>query len=203
MVERHGRGAQRREEPFGMIILASTSPRRKSILKKMKVPFRCVVPDYHEHDPKGLSVRALVKRHALGKALSVAPRVSSGIVLGCDTLVYHKRKVIGKPKTVKDAFRILGSLQGTKHEVYTGVALLWVKKSKIRRRRVFCEKTLVRLTKMSRADMAASFRRINPLDKAGGYAIQSKNSGIFQILKGSYLNAVGLPAERLMKVFSC
>ncbi|MGH7198666.1 MAG: Maf family protein, partial [Candidatus Omnitrophota bacterium] len=90
-----------------------------------------------------------------------------------------------------------------RHEVYTGVAILWVKRSKLLKRIEFCEKTVVRLKKMGRAEMAASFRRINPLDKAGGYAIQSKNSGVFQILKGSYLNAVGLPAERLMKIFSC
>ena len=186
-----------------MIILASTSPRRKRILKAMKVKFRSVSPDYHEHDPAGFPVRQLVKRHALGKALSVARKISDGTVLGCDTVVYFKRKIIGKPKNLKDAFRILGTLQGTRHEVYTGVAVLWIKRSKLLKKIVFCEKTVVRLRKMGRAEMAASFRRIDPLDKAGGYAIQSKNSGIFQILKGSYLNAVGLPAERLMKIFSC
>lgn len=180
-----------------MIILASTSPRRKRILKAMKVKFRCISPDYHEHDPAGVPVRQLVKRHALGKALSVARKVSSGIIIGCDTLVYCKKKVIGKPKNLKDAFRILGTLQGTRHEVYTGVAILWVKKSKTHKRMVFCEKTVVRLKKMGRQEMAASFRKFNPLDKAGAYAIQSKNSGVFQVIRGSYLNAVGLPAERL------
>ncbi|MGH7197867.1 MAG: Maf family protein, partial [Candidatus Omnitrophota bacterium] len=100
-----------------MIILASTSPRRKRILKAMKIPFRCVSPDYEEHDPPGLPVRQLVKRHALGKALSVAGRISNGTVIGCDTVVYFKKKVIGKPKDLKDAFRILGTLQGTRHEV--------------------------------------------------------------------------------------
>ena len=183
-----------------MIYLASTSPRRRKILKEMKVAFRALSPDYEEKGFSHSSPSRTVKDHALCKARSVAGKISEGIVIGCDTIVYFKKKIIGKPKNLKDAFRILGMLQGRRHSVYTGVAALCVKRSKIIKKIVFFEKTDVYLKKMGRKEIAGYFHKINPLDKAGAYAIQSRKHGIVAKVKGSFLNAVGLPAEHLSRL---
>src|SRR3989344_9158221 len=108
-----------------MIYLASTSPRRKAILKSSGIPFRAVKPDYKEGKSAGnLSPSTVVKKHALAKAMSVAKKIRRGIVIGADTVVYFRGKIIGKPKDLKEASRILGALAGRWHLVYTGVALL-------------------------------------------------------------------------------
>lgn len=197
VVERRRGGPKRRKEPFIVIYLASTSPRRKRILKASGIAFKIVAPDYEENGPAHFSPSRTVKEHALGKARSVVGKISDGIVIGCDTIVYFRKKIIGKPKNLKDAFRILGALQGRRHSVYTGVAVLRVAASQIRKKTVFYEKTDVYLKKMSRGGIARYFRRMNPLDKAGAYAIQSRKQGIVAKVKGSFLNAVGLPAECL------
>lgn len=138
-----------------------------------------------------------VKEHALGKARSAAKKISKGIVVGCDTIVYFRKKIIGKPRSLKDAFRILGALQGRRHSVYTGIAVLRVAASRIVREAVFYEKTAVTLKKMSRGDIAGYFRKVHPLDKAGAYAIQSRRCPIVEKVQGSLFNAAGLPIERL------
>src|SRR3989338_3012614 len=108
-----------------MIYLASTSPRRKAILKSSGIPFRAVKPDYKEKKPaRNLSPSFVVQKHALAKAISVAKKVRQGIVIGADTVVYFRGKIIGKPKDLKEAAGTLGALEGRWHVVYTGVALL-------------------------------------------------------------------------------
>ena len=181
------------------LYLASTSPRRRVILKKAGFKFRCLNPPYHEKAIPHLSPSALVKLHALEKAKSVAHRVKKGLMIGADTIVYFKGEVIGKPKDKKDAFQILNRLQGRQHTVYTGVALLWVREKKIIRRKVFHETTKVWIKAMNRKEIARYFRKINPLDKAGAYAIQSSAFNIADHAEGFLSNAAGLPAERLEK----
>lgn len=180
------------------IILASSSPRRKKLLREHKVAFRVAAPSYHEKDIPGLSPSALVKRHALGKALSAARKVREGIVVSADTLVFYGGMMIGKPKNLRDAQRILMMLQGRTHVVYTGVTVLKVRAGRIERKAVFSERTKIQLRPMSRLKILSYFRRVNPLDKAGAYAIQSKSGTIVAGVSGSFSNAVGLPMERLL-----
>lgn len=181
-----------------MIILASSSPRRKKLLKEHRIAFRVAAPSYHEKDIPGLSPSALVKRHALGKGLSAARKVRDGIVVSADTLVFYGGKMIGKPRNLRDAQRILMMLQGRAHVVYTGVTVLKVRSGRIARKIVFSDKTKIRLRSMSRSEVLSYFRRVNPLDKAGAYAIQSKTGTIVARVSGSFSNAVGLPMERLL-----
>ncbi len=181
-----------------MIYLASTSPRRKTILKSSGIQFCAVKPDYKEEKPAGnLSPSTVVKKHALAKAVSVAKKVREGIVIGADTVVYFRGKIIGKPKDLKEAAGILGELAGRWHLVYTGVALLKISAGVMRKRIVFYEKTRVHLKPMDRKSLRGYFKKIRPLDKAGAYAIQSKRAGIVREIRGSYSNAVGLPVEKL------
>ena len=181
-----------------MIYLASSSPRRRKILKGLGVRFKIILPDYYEK-PLHVAPAKLVRAHALGKALSVVPLIKEGKILSADTIVYFRRKIIGKPAHQKDAVRILGSLQGQWHEVYTGAAVLTIKEGKIKKKVVLMEKSKVFIRPMSRKKILNYFKKINPLDKAGAYAIQSQRASIVQEVKGSFFNVAGLPVERLRK----
>lgn len=178
-----------------MIVLASSSPRRRALLREAGIRFRVVRPDYEEKMIKGLSPRELVLRHAAGKAASV---VADKTVLAADTVVYFRGKIIGKPRDINQACRILTQLQGQWHTVWTGVAVRMRKEGKVRDK-VFAVKTLVRIRPMTDTEIRSYFRRVNPLDKAGAYAIQSKHA-IVESVRGSYTNAVGLPMERLLTI---
>src|SRR3990167_3185192 len=181
-----------------MIYLASTSPRRKAILKWSGIPFRAVKPDYKEEKSAGnLSPSTVVKKHALAKAMSVAKKVRRGVVIGADTVVYFRGKIIGKPKHLKEAAGVLGALAGRWHSVYTGVALLKISAGTVRKKIVFYEKTRVHLKPMDRTALGGYFMKIRPFDKAAASAIQSKRAGIVREIRGSYSNAVGLPVEKL------
>lgn len=180
-----------------VIVLASSSPRRRALLKEAGIRFRVKCPPYAEKTPRGVSPKTLVTRHALGKALSVECR--DGKILGADTVVHFGGKIIGKPRDIKEGRRILGKLQGRWHAVWTGVALVERRGGCIARRNVFAVRTLVRLRAMTDENIRVYFRRVNPLDKAGAYAIQSKRT-IVEAVRGSYSNAVGLPMERLRKL---
>lgn len=182
-----------------MIYLASTSPRRRRLLRSAGMRFRVVRSRYQEKNRISDAPAKTARRHALGKALSAASAVKNGIILGADTLVWQKGRLIGKPKDLPEAFRILTRLQGKDHSVYTGVALVRMSAGKEVKRRVFCVKSVVRLKAMDRADMAAYFRRIRPLDKAGAYAAQAARSGIVRRVRGSFSNVVGLPLEALRR----
>ena len=178
-----------------MIYLASTSPRRKQLLKEAGISFRVLRPDYHEKNIRGASPSKLVQVHAFQKAASASKKIKNGVVIGADTVVFFHGKIIGKPKNKAHAFRVLSLLQGKKHRVYTGVALLKISESRLAAKCVFVQKTAVRLQKMKPAQIARYFKRVNPLDKAGAYAIQSRHAGIVEKVEGSFSNAVGLPME--------
>lgn len=182
-----------------MIYLASTSPRRKRLLKEAGIKFKAIQPHYEEKNHHKMPPAELVKKHAVEKAASCVARIKEGTMLGSDTIVYCGGHVIGKPRHRPDAFKILSRLQGRWHTVYTGVAVLEVKGGKILKQKVFCERTKVKLKAMDRAAIKRYFSIINPLDKAGAYAIQSKNVGIIDAVKGSLSSAIGLPIEQLRK----
>ena len=193
------RGARRpRRRGAGFVIyLASSSPRRRAILKDLGIPFRRVLPAYEETPLPGRRPSRVVRTHALEKARSAARRFLSGVVLGADTVVYCGGQIIGKPADRKAALRTLLRLQGRWHTVYTGVALLWLERGRVVKKRLHVETTRVRLRKMNRAAALAYFRRVHPLDKAGAYAIQSRRAGVVEEIRGSFSNAMGLPVESL------
>ncbi len=182
------------KKPF--LFLASQSPRRKEILKKLKIPFRVVDSGYEETFPKGVSPRDLVLRHAIGKAKAAAVKARVGLVLGADTLVARKGKILGKPKDLNDARKTLLFLSGKSHEVYTGVAIADLATKKIRSGVM---KTKVYFKKLSAAAIESYLRRVKVLDKAGSYGIQEKPS-IVKKIEGSYSNVVGLPEELVKKL---
>ncbi len=187
---------KRREKLASMIYLASTSPRRKRLLRESGIRFRVLHSSYQE-ELHGSIPASHVKQHALGKALGASPFPKKGLVLGADTIVYFGGKIIGKPKDLKDAFQILSSLQGRWHTVYTGVALV---DARTKKRVLLSEKTKVLIRKMTAPEVKRYFKKISPLDKAGAYAIQAHRSPIVECIQGSFSNAVGLPLERIVDI---
>lgn len=188
------------ERDGGVIILASSSPRRRALLKKAGISFRVLRPAYKETNIGGASVLKLTKRHALGKAMSVMARVREGVILAADTGALSGGRVLGKPRTMKAAERMLGSLQGRTHTVVTAVALIRMRAGRPAKRSVFAEKSSVRLKKMTPLQIKTYLRKIGPLDKTGAYAAQAAGSGVVERVKGSFSNVVGLPMEKLLEI---
>ncbi len=178
------------------IHLASKSERRRELLKQAKIPFKIVPSKFKERTFPG-GVRKTVVMNAIGKARHAKIHSKSGIVLGADTLVYHKGKLLGKPKNKEAAFRMLRSLVGTRHFVYTGLALFNLKTRKWKKA---CVKSTVVMKKIPDDAVKHYLSKVNPLDKAGAYAIQEHGDKLIKDIKGSYTNVVGLPMEKLKEL---
>jgi septum formation protein len=174
-----------------MIYLASQSPRRKEILRKMKIPFRVVKSRYEEKIIAKLSPKDLVLQHAVGKARHAKAPKAARWILGSDTIVYCQGKVLGKPQTERQATQMLSLLSGKSHYVYTGVALWDRKTGKIQKEAC---KTRVRIKKISLDQIRSYIYKVNSFDKAGAYAIQMRPKIVAKI-SGSYSNVMGLPKE--------
>ena len=180
-----------------MLYLASTSPRRRMLIRRLRRSFRMVRSDHRETIRRGDSPSQAVMRNAQGKARRAhVPRGASGIVIGADTAVYFRGHVIGKPKTLAQAQRILQALQGRSHWVYTGVCL---QDSSTGRWRAAYEKTKVTFKRLSDETITQLFTRASPLDKAGGYALQADRGDLIARIDGSRTNVIGLPLERLRR----
>jgi septum formation protein len=175
-------------------ILASSSPRRSELLRELEVDFEVLSSDATEVHNEHLTAGEISQINAYRKARTVAKRYPDALVLGADTLVYLDTKLFGKPRNSEDAYRMLKQLQGQTHQVVTGVCLMQLR---CHRQRVFAESTEVKFRALTTQEIKDYLQRINPLDKAGAYAIQEHGDRIVENITGSYSNVVGLPLERL------
>jgi septum formation protein len=176
------------------LILASVSPRRSLLLRETGLKFRVIPANADEAHNENLTATELCRINAFRKAHAVAERHPRSLVLGADTLVCLGTRLFGKPRNLAGAKRVLSALQGRTHHVITGVCLLHLA---TRRFRVFTEQTAVKFKRLDARQIAAYLHGIQPLDKAGAYAIQENGSAIVERIDGSYSNVVGLPVERL------
>ena len=175
-------------------ILASASPRRTELLRQMGVKFKVVPSDARELHHDQLTAREVSQVNAYRKARAVAKKYPDALVLGADTLVYLDTKLFGKPATLEQAYEMLEQLQGRTHCVVTGLCLLHLRNH---RQRVFAESTAVSFLPLDAVKIRRYLTKVNPLDKAGAYAIQEEGDLIIDKIDGSYSNVVGLPMERL------
>src|SRR4030066_1785917 len=106
------------------LILASNSPRRVEILNLARVSFKITSPRYSDEIQNSQKHEILVQKNSMKKAESVGSQITTGIILGADTVVVLEQEILGKPKDEKEAFSMLKKLNGKWHQVYTGVALL-------------------------------------------------------------------------------
>ncbi len=178
------------------IILATASPRRVELLRQIIPKFEVMPSDAPEVHDEQLTAWEMAQVNAYRKARIIAKKSPDALVLGADTMVYLDRetKLFGKPSDRKDAARMLSDLQGKTHAVITGVCLLHLR---THRQRVFADWTDVRFHPLTSKQIQEYLALMNPLDKAGAYAIQEHGELIVAEISGSYSNVVGLPVERL------
>ena len=176
------------------LILASGSPRRLDLLQELGLKFQVIVGKADEIQPEHLTPHEICQINAYRKARAVAKKHPDALVLGADTIVCLGTQVFGKPADRVEAARMLGLLQGRTHEVLTGVCLLLLREH---RRRLFAVSTSVTFRPLHSPDILKYLARINPLDKAGAYAIQEHGEMVVETIEGSFSNVVGLPLERL------
>jgi len=181
------------------LILASASPRRAELLQQMGVEFKVLPSQAAELHTEDLTARELAQINAYRKARFVAKQFPDALVLGADTLVYLGTRLFGKPPTVADAARMLQKLQGQTHRVVTAICLLCLR---LHRQSIFAEDTSVTFLPLNAAAIRLYLSKVNPLDKAGAYAIQEHGELIVEEIAGSYTNVVGLPTERLRDEFA-
>ena len=171
------------------IILASQSPRRRELLKRIVPEFRVCVSRADETLPEGLPPEECVKILALRKAQAIE---EDGIIIGADTIVVCDGEILGKPADEEHAAEMLTRLSGREHTVCTGVAVLDGAKQL-----VACESTQVFFAELTREQIRAYIASGEPMDKAGAYGIQGLGALLVRGIAGDYHNVVGLPLFRL------
>lgn len=176
------------------VILASASPRRSELLASMDIEFE-VVPSHVEELIDGYDfIPDLCEANARIKAEPIADMHPECLVIAADTMVYLEDTLYGKPTDIDDAHRMLTRLQGRTHQVTTGLSLIYhneeISKS-------FSVITNVTFLSLDAGQISEYLAKIDPLDKAGGYAIQEHKQMIAKRVSGSVSNVVGLPVERL------
>ena len=177
------------------LILASGSPRRAKLMREMGLKFRVLPSNAKEADSEQLTGRELAELNAYRKARSVAKEHPRSLVFGCDTVVYLGTKPFGKPRNLKEAPKMLRELAGQTHQVISGGCLIHLE---THRYCIFSVTTDVRFRRLSDDQIDRYLKLIDPLDKAGGYAIQEHGEMIVESIHGSFTNVVGLPVEELL-----
>lgn len=179
------------------VYLASASPRRGILLKQLGIPFsvlvRPVEESLNERVPSGRQAEALAER----KARAAAREVGEGLVIGADTIVACRGRVLGKPVNPEDAEKMLGFLQGKEHEVFTGLAV--VQKPSLRTVAAY-GRTRVEFKPLAPEQISRYVATGEPLDKAGAYAIQGLGAVFIERIEGCYFNVVGLPLALLAEI---
>ncbi len=183
------------------IILASASPRRREIMQQAGYKFEIQV-SHKEESYFSTEPDEIVKELALLKANDIAEQqeCANVVIIGADTVVAHKGKILGKPKTKQEAFEMIQSFQGDKHQVYTGVAIIEFDEAGNKKVSNEAVKTDVYVNPMTAEEIWAYIERDNVLDKAGSYGIQSGFACHIEKIEGDYFNVVGLPISYIYKI---
>ena len=176
------------------LILASTSPRRKELLELVHIPFTIRKQDVDEsvitiNDP---AQRA--EQLSLHKAVHTNFIHSSEVILSADTVVAFEGKIYGKPKDKEEAYAMLSTLSGNKHEVFTGVTIRSQEKTIS-----FVESTSVEFWSLTEVEIHAYIKSNDVYDKAGAYGIQSLGATLVKKIDGDFYTVVGLPISKVVR----
>ncbi len=178
------------------IILASGSPQRKKLLETIGLDFEIEKSNYKEDISEKIPAYKLAQKLALGKAQDVAQKHKNAIIIGADSFVVLGKEFLGKPRTPQKAKEMLKKISGKKHQLITGIAIIDTKRNKIF---TDYEITEVWLKKLNAKEINSYVKTKEPLDKAGGYAIQGIGSILIEKINGNYTNVVGLPINKVYK----
>jgi len=180
----------------GLVILASASSRRRSLLQEIGLNFEVIESQVEEKPMPGETPREFVLRAARDKAGAVAAGNNEAWVLGADTVVVCDNMILGKPRDAGHAAEILQTLSGRSHLVHTGFCLQNEKEGVAVSRVVTTE---VFFSPFSREIAAGYVATGEPLDKAGAYGIQGCGGFLVEKINGSYSNVVGLPLAEVVE----
>ena len=177
------------------IILASESPRRKELLTLMGLDYEIIVSHVEENPPHGAPPDVYVSALALQKAQAVAAKHPGDCVIGADTIVWLDGTILGKPHSEENARAYLSKMQGRRHTVYTGVAVITGGVPEVR----VCT-TQVWFAPMSQEEIDWYVSTGEPLDKAGAYGVQGPGSVFVERIEGNYFNVIGMPVPILYRM---
>ena len=191
-------------------ILASASPRRKQLLEQIGLNFDIVPSNAEEVISKTLPSEVVVELSQL-KCMDIATQIEQGIitlnepdndsvVIGADTIVSIKNRILGKPIDAEDAYLTLKSLSSQCHSVFTGVTLAFIRQQSIVKQMSFYEETKVFMKELSDSLIQSYIASGECFDKAGSYGIQGLGCILVEHIEGDYNNVVGLPVSRLYDV---
>jgi len=179
------------------IILASASPRRAEILRTAGWPFAAFPVDIDESRRPAEDAISYVERLAREKAEAAAARSEGSMIVAADTTVTIDQHILEKPAGEKDAVRMLQLLNNRWHTVLTGLALFDRRQSKTI---IAHEATEVKFAAISDEEIQWYVATGEPMDKAGGYAIQGLGARLIEEIRGDYFNIVGLPLRLLYEL---
>lgn len=178
------------------IVLASASPRRKELLNQIGLN-PVIEPSGIEEKITTTIPKEAVIELSRQKAEDVAGKQLPGtVVIGADTVVAAGGKILGKPKSHEEAFKMIDSFQGKTHNVFTGVTLILCGENKMTVRS-FAEQTDVHVYPMTLEEIRSYAEEEEPMDKAGAYGIQGRFAAFIKGIDGDYSNVVGLPVGRV------
>ena len=176
------------------IILASASPRRRELLATAGIDFEIRTAEVDESIPEGTEPLRAAEMTAEKKALAASQADASEIVIGADTIVVAKGRILGKPRDKADAAAMLAMLSGAEHEVITGVCLICGDKKS-----VFAQVSRVKFYDLTAEEIEKYVETGEPMDKAGAYGIQGRGCTLVEKIEGDYFNIVGLPVARVCR----
>ncbi|MCF6460588.1 Maf family protein [Clostridium sp. Cult3] len=177
------------------IVLASSSPRRRELLRKFNIEPIIAKADIHERIHSHETVEQIAMGLAFEKANQLTDRFSNGeIIIGADTIVACDGQILGKPKDEEEAIDMLKLLSGRQHVVVTGISII---KLNTNIKIIDYEKTIVKFRKLSNDKILNYIKTKEYIDKAGAYGIQGLGGILVERIKGCYFNIVGLPIYKL------
>lgn len=179
------------------LILASASERRKRILAECGIRFKAVSADVKEESPRDGDIIRAVVHNARLKAEHVSKNIGREVVLGADTLVLFDGKIIGKPADLFEAEELFESFSGRDLKVFTGLCIIDNDSGK---KASGWEETDVRARRIEAGETPLYMRHLGPFDKAGGFSIEGAGALVFDDIRGSYYNVLGLPMAKLSDI---
>ena len=175
------------------IILASASPRRREIMNQVGIRFEVMASVGEEVTTESAPDKVVCELSAQKAAEILQKTEGVAIVLGADTIVAHRGRILGKPADAEDAKCMIRSFAGDTHEVFTGVTVLVRDADGTVKKNSFAVRTGVCVRAMSEAEIDWYVATKEPLDKAGAYGIQGKFAPFIEGIDGDYYNVVGFP----------
>ena len=177
------------------LVLASSSPRREKLFRKLGLEFNIISPKVVEKHTNGESPVEYVLRISLEKTLAVAAMLEQKhIVIGADTIVLCDGDILGKPEDEEEAKSMLTRLSGRYHQVMTGLSIVKSMREILHTEYVT---SLVKFKSLSPDEIVEYVNTKEPLDKAGGYAAQGIGAFMIEEIQGSFTNVMGLPLSNL------